>query len=588
MNGISRRNFMKTMAVAATAAAMALPNIAGAKAKTGKRPNIVMFITDDQDKYSIGAFGGDAYTPNLDRMAKEGMKFNHAYVSSTVCTPSRYSFLTGRYAGRSYSKMYHAACPPGKQGYPSFNVELEEDNMNVGNILRRNGYVTGYAGKFHVGPELKREEEYEKYGLKYIDREMPEGEAASEAFKYNERWYRQYLMDRGFSWAKNIYWGNLQNPYNHHNAEWTIDAALEFIEDNKDGPFYLHYCTTLVHGPDKSWRVSMDHPRVSGEGMLDELPDVMTDRKEILKQLKDRGLNAEEGHAGYTWTDDSIGAVLNKLDELGIADNTLVVFIADHGSKMKGTLFNVDGINVPCIMRWPDGIKANSECDELIQNIDFAATFFDLAGAKVPKDYILDGTSLKGLFGGGRPADWRDHLYFEMGSGRAICTKDYKYIALRYTQEQIDEIKTCPPEQLPQNMAYIGRLGIGVRGAVNPNFFEADQLYYTSSDAKELKNLADNPEYRRQLVSMRKMLTDDLKVFDRPFGEFVPGGNAANPGSIDRQIELIKRIKIQGKEVTLPDDLTGKKQLDPKQLKAQDRAKRRENNRNQDTNQTGR
>jgi arylsulfatase A-like enzyme len=430
--------------------------------------------------------------------------------------------------------------------------------MNVGQVLARNGYTTGYVGKFHVGPELKQAKEYEEHGLKYVPRDARLNEAVNEAFRHNERWYSDYMKQRGFSWAKHIYWGNLQNPFNHHNPEWTIEAALEFIEENREGPFYLHYCTTLLHGPDKSWRVSMDHPTVSGEGTLDELPDVMTDRKVLLEQLDEKGLDPEAGHAGNTWVDDSVGAVLEKLDELGIADNTLVVFIADHGSKMKGSLFTADGVNVPCIMRWPEGIKAAAECDEMIQNIDFAPTFFDLAGADVPESYIIDGRSLTPLFQGEKPATWRDYLYFEMGSARAICTKDWKYVAVRYSKEQIEKIRKSAPENLPRDMSYIGRTGIGVRGASHPGFFDPDQLYYLRQDGMEMKNLARNPEHAARLAQMRETLTEAVKALGRPFGEFAPGGNASPAGLVDEQVEYVKKIRIQGKNVILPDGAAAK------------------------------
>ena len=179
----------------------------------------------------------------------------------------------------------------------------------------------------------------------------------------------------------------------------SLASAETFERYGIDRPFYLHYCTTLLHGPDRSWRNSMDHPRASGAGLLNEPPDVMTDRSELLGRLAERGLDPMAGHAGNTWVDDSIGAVLNKLDELGIAQKTLFVFIADHGSRMKGSLFDFDGTNVPCIIRWPAGVKARSACRELIENIDFAPTFFDLAGADVPAEYVVDGRSL-------RPLDW--------------------------------------------------------------------------------------------------------------------------------------------------------------------------------------
>ena len=562
--------------VAVGGAAMAGRRGAAADRKADGRPNIILFITDDQDKHSIGAYGGKALTPNLDRMAREGMIFHQAYVSSTVCTPSRYSFLTGRYAGRSTSGMYKQACPLGMQGYPSFNVELEDDNMNVGAVLTGAGYATGYVGKFHVGPELKRPEHYAARGLKYVAREAAADAAATEAFRHNERWYRQYLGQRGFTWAKHVYWGNLQSPFGHHNAEWTVESALEFIEQNEQRPFYLHYCTTLVHGPDKSWRVSMDHPRVSGEGTLDKPSAVMADRKELLRRLEAKGLDPMAGHAGYTWVDESVGAVLRKLDQLGIADNTLLVFIADHGSNMKGSLFNVDGTNVPCIMRWPKGIKAGAECRELIQNIDFAPTFFDLASARMPPKYVVDGLSLRPLFSGRPPKKWRDHLYFEMGAGRAVCTREWKYIALRYTKEQIEAIKTCRPDQLPRNLAYIGRMGIGTRGAANRNFFDEDQLYDIKRDPREAENLAGDPARREQLEKMREMLTGDLESFGRPFGEFVSGGNAAPPGQIREQLELVKKIRIEGKNVVLPDGrTTDGKGGAPNRQRQTDREKRR-------------
>jgi arylsulfatase A-like enzyme len=573
---VSRRNFLR--AAVAVGATLTLP----AAAREDKRPNIILFLTDDQDKHSIGAYSGNSFTPNLDRMAREGMVFHQAYVSSTVCTPSRYSFLTGRYAGRSHSKRYRDECPEGMQGFPSFNMELEQDNMNVGAVLQRGGYATGYVGKFHVGPDVKRPDEYEKLGLRYVPKDAPANAETTAAFRHNERWYRRFLEEKGFSWAKHVYWGNLQGPFNHHNPEWTIEAALEFIDQNKSRPFYLHYCTTLTHGPDKSWSNSMQHPRVSGEGMLDEAPNVMTDRQRLLKQLQDEGLDPEQGHAGYAQVDDSIGAILRKLTELGIADNTLIVFTSDHGSNMKGSLFNVDGVCVPWIMRWPRCISAGTECDRLVQNIDLAPTFFDLAGAEVPDKYIMDGRSLQPVFGGEKPRRWRDHLYFEMGSARGVCTKDWKYIAVRYSKERIDQIKKVRPESLPKLMAYIGRMGIGTRGARNPGFFDYDQLYDLRKDPKEQRNLAADPRHDKKLKMMQGILKGYLESFGRPFGEFVPGGNAAPPGLIDEQVKLVKRIRIEGKKIVLPDgSVTEEQSPTDRGQRAAERENRRANRKQQ-------
>ena len=522
-----------------------------------ERPNIIMFLIDDQNPSSIAAFGGDTYTPNLDRMAAEGMKFTRAYVSSSVCTPSRYSFLTGRFAGNSHSKLYTDAVG-GKenQGLPNFNVALERDGMNVGNVLREAGYTTGFVGKFHLASSLDFPEFYKgKDKWINIPKDASPGPATSAQFEHNERWMRRYLKALGFSWAKNVYPENVRPPYSMHNAEWTTEAALEFIEDNKDGPFYLHLCSTLLHGPDRSWRRSMDHPLVTGEGESRRLPDVMTPRSELLKTIAEKGFDPESHVAGEAWIDDSLGAIFRKLKELGIDDNTLVIFAPDHGRDGKASVFSHGGCQVPMIMRWPRGIPAGQLCEELVQNVDLVPTFFELGNVEKPKSYRIDGQNLTPLFENGTATDWRDHLYLEMGAARATVTKDWSYIAVRYTNEQIAAIQKASLQNLPRAMAYIGRLGIGVRGADRPGFFDEDQLYDLKKDPKEMKNLAYQKDHASRLKKMRKLMQQDLELIGRPFGEFISGGNAARPGQIDKQIDMVKRLEIKGKTITVPGSL---------------------------------
>lgn len=535
------------------------------QAKGARRPNIILILTDDQDKPSIGAYGGEVWTPNLDRMAEEGMLFHNAFVTSTVCTPSRYAFLTGRYASRSSLESYLAECPEDQQAFPGFNMGLEEDNMNVGAVLSKAGYRTGYVGKYHVsGVEgLKNLSDYQAHGLQYVPRNAKDSAEVTEAFRFNELRYQKVLTDRGFDWAKNIYLGNLDHPYNEHNLEWTVDAALEFIEESSrsadsgkpDKPFYLHFCTTLVHGTDKSWNRGIGKPLVSGEGRLKSpiQPEGMMSRKKILAELKKRGLDPEKGHAGYSWIDAGVGAILAKLKELGIDDNTIVIFTSDHGSRLKGSLYDIDGTCVPFIMRWPGGIKAGVENRELVQSIDIAATAFDVGGAALPDGYTLDGRSLAPLFKGRIPEEWRDHLYLELGSGRAIRTKEFKYIAMRYTKEQVSAIQEAAPGQLPTLLAPLKRLGIGTRGSVNPNFYYDDALFHIKKDSREMKNLSGNPEYRPQLEKMQKLLTQTIQTTGRPYGEFVPGGNATSPGQVEEQQKLARKMKVKGKTVIHPD-----------------------------------
>lgn len=526
-----------------------------AMASTAQRPNIILFLIDDQDRASIGAYGGSTYTPNLDRMAREGMKFTRAYVSSAVCTPSRYTFATGRYAGNSYSRLYQEACGgPNQQGHPNFNMTLERDRMNVGHVLSQAGYATGWVGKFHLESELDFPEFYgDEDGLRNVPKkELTASPRTSELFAHNERVMRQYIKALGFAWAKNIYRGNMQSPYAHHNPEWTTAAALEFIELNRDRPFYLHYSTTLLHGTEGSWRRSMDSPLVSGAGQLDSLPDVMTPRKELLKTLAEKGFDPDSPTAGEAWIDDALGAVFKKLRQLGIDRNTLVLFAPDHGRRGKSSLFTQDGVGIPMLVRWPGHIPAGSTCEELVSNVDWVPTVFDMAGVTRPAAYRMDGRSFLPLLKEDRSAEPRDHVYLEMGYARGVATKQWKYIAVRYPREQIKTIQRASLANLPRALSYIGRLGIGVRGADHPGFWDGDQLYDLKADPGEMKNLAADPTYASQLHRMQQLLTREIQASERPFGEFVPGANAAPGGQVDKQIAQVKTLTIKGKTVIVP------------------------------------
>ena len=529
---LSRRGFLKATCGVALGPRLGHSASGGAAAK---KPNIIFFLVDDYDKLETSVYGGNVLTPNLDRLAKEGITFHNAHMTSTVCTPSRYTCLTGRYAGSSYSRRYLAECPAGMQGLPAFNVELEDDNMNVGAILAKNGYATGYVGKYHVGPEIDKDNS-ERYGLHYIPKNCEFSEKVNRQKRENERRHRQLIKERGFTWAKNIYWTNLKVPFKGHNPEWTIWAALEFIEEHKDEPFYLHYCTTLLHGPNGEWFKSLSKPLVTGEGILDEPLTDPGKRESVMERLRKTGLG--ENEAGYLWNDDSVGMILDKLDELGIADNTIFVFIADHGSVFKGSLYKDRGTEVPCIMRWPSGMKKNVQCHELIQNTDFVPTWFELAGADVPKGYRMDGVSIAPLFS--RPErSVRDCVYGEMGPARSVKTKDYDYIALRYTSDQIEAIRAGDNRGIKKLQGLSGGVS---RGRAKPGAFSYDQLYDLRRDPLEQRNLAGERRYQGKLREMKALLKRQLRRFEgRPFGEFIPGGNAVPGGGYDDALEKMAK-----------------------------------------------
>jgi len=500
-----------------------------------EKPNIIFFIVDDADKYQIGCFGGPVYTPNLDSLAAQGAIFHNAHVNSTVCTPSRYSLTTGRFPGRSRFAGYLEDHPLGTQGLPAFNVGLENDFMNVGYSLRDQGYETGWVGKFHIGEDetldgLTSNEE------SFLKTASPDDPVATELFRREERAFRDYIRNKGFSWAKNIYQGNLEDPFNEHNLEWTIEAALEFIDSAGNNPFYLHLNTTLLHGPDGSWEQSLAYPYYTGEGLIDrELDAGMPPRNTINERITTNGYNLADNPSGITWLDDGVGAIMRKLDSLGISENTLFVFVPDHGSANKASLFRKDGTNIPMIVRYPAEIPAGTEINSLVQAIDMIPTFYDLAGVELPPDYVLDGKSLRPLFSD-PAAQVHQSLYFELGCARAVMTEEYKYIAVRYPVDRINDILGIKEEDLKERiikkLIYLpGNVGISSRGIkYSPEYLSPDQLYKLSEDPGELNNLAGDPGYQDTVNHMKDILKEYLLGFeDRPFGEFIPGTNASPP-----------------------------------------------------------
>jgi arylsulfatase A-like enzyme len=504
----------------------------GAETCSERRPNIIFFLVDDYDKPETSVYGGDVLTPNLDRLAREGMTLTNAHMTSTVCTPSRYTCLTGRYAGASTSSYFLNECPRGQQGLPAFNVELEADNMNVGQVLQDSGYATGFVGKYHVGPHID-EWNAKRFDWQYIPKNAEYSEDVQRMKLHNQQRACALIRERGFSWAKNIYWENMKAPFKGHNPEWTIAAALEFIDQHKDGPFYLHCATTLLHGPNGEWFRSLSKPLVSDEGMLDKPIGIM-DRDSVMARIREAGLS--ENEAGYLWMDDSVGILLERLEQHGIAENTVFVFLADHGSQHKGSLLKNRGTEVPCLIRWPAGIKPGVRCDELIQNTDFVATWFDVAKAKVPEGYRLDGVSLVPLFKDpNEPV--RDYVYSEMGPARSVKTKQWNYIALRYTEEHIEAIR-IGHRSVKQLMGLSGGVS---RAKTYPHAFDPDQLYDLVNDPSETNNVAAKPRYGESLEEMKRLLKRELLKFpNRPFGEFIPGGNAVG---IEGQTGLVQRLR---------------------------------------------
>ena len=483
------------------------------RAGSPDRPNILFILTDDQNPDTLGCFGGKALTPTLDRLCREGVKFTRAYCASSVCTPSRYTCMTGQYASRCTTDRFMKMCPPGRQSNVGFNVQVEPGSWNVARVLRENGYCTGFVGKWHTGaPRLLRIP---------ADANLRDAGVAAKLAE-NQRRLCDYIKRVGFDYAASVYRGNLADhkldALKYHNMEWTTKGALDFLDQAGDKPFFLHLCTTLHHSPSPNRSIGED-PTMTPVGHLPSPLNVQASRASISERLKKAGVAENMGHA--TWLDDGIAAIVRKLADLGKLDNTVILFYSDNATLGgKGTCYD-GGARTPCFLWGKGRVPAGQVCDKLVQNIDFVPTIFDLAGIEAPAEMKIDGRSLMPLVTQPQ-ARWRDALFLEIGHTRAVCTARWKYLALRY------------PPGIQRKIAdgTLGRPAFHMDISLNlqetarkrhPGYWDADQLYDLQADPDEKLNLIKDPQYARTTADLRNRLRGWLAGFERPFGEFVPG-----------------------------------------------------------------
>ena len=474
------------------------------------QPSVVVIYTDDQDPDWVGAYGGDVLTPNIDSLAEDGVRFDRYYASSPVCSPSRYSALTGRYASRS--KRFQEEFPPGGPVNIGWEPGIRGEPCHLASVLSDNGYTTGLVGKFHQGID---EEEFEPVADD-ADPTDPEVEARLER---NYQTVVDIVENHGFDHAASVYEGNVNgmqipDELTHQNMDWVTQGAVDFIEDNQDDPFFLFMAPTLVHSPRGEDQVRSD-PRATPRGYLDEAPDVQPSRESVIERTREAGV---DGPIDATWLDDGVGAVLDTLDELGLAEDTLVIFTSDHGD-IEGKFTCYDrGAREPCLARLPGHTEEHGLCDDLVSNVDLAPTLFDLAGVDPGPEYTVDGQSFLPLLTGG---DYeRDSLFLEISSERAVVTDDgYKYIAVRHPpeiQERVDDGEVLDHWGYPPDDDHASY------GAHEyfPAYFDQDQLYDLDEDPEEQHNLADDPAYADRLDRMQDLLGEYSADLPHEFAEF--------------------------------------------------------------------
>lgn len=481
-----------------------------------KRPiNVVVIIADDTDAFNLGCYGGDDYlTPTLDALARTGIMFLKAEVVAPVCSPSRWCYLTGKYPGRCKGKAFLRENPVGEPYNITWNTDLRPGEENLATMLSQANYTTGYVGKFHAGRSAR------EIGLKRLaighDPYSPE---SVQALRFNQERIVAEMRALGWSDPRCVTWGNLDFEPSHNletqNLEWTTAAALSFLEDHRDDekPFCLYYGTHTIHGPKHGENLTELDPLMSAAGPLDAEPDAdMPSRASVLARLRDKGIDPYHRNVGALWMDDAVGAILRRLDTLGLRENTLVVFKADHGKYAKGTVYDA-GARVPLIWSHPPSIAPDSRSHQIVQNIDFLPSLLAYLRMTAPVGYEMDGRSYHRLLEG-EHTPLREYFYNEIGMTRSIRNGRWKYIALRYSREILRKLASGEMEQLPNHMGRRNNEGAIYQRA---DYFAADQLYELQQDRYENINLADHPDYAGILAAMREELGRVLATFQQPF-----------------------------------------------------------------------
>jgi len=534
---------------------------AEAVAPAQTKPNVLIIFTDDLDFDELGVYDPQSHptttaaraasgtplrenrkyvkplTPNIDRLIRESMDFSEMRMVTTVCTPARYSLLTGQYCSRSRSLQ--EKWPVSGPACVEFNTDILPGQWYLPRALHDAGYTTGIVGKWHLS-----EEAHPGLGrvtppiCDYTGKEVSGSQ--NPADPENARRIREayedairFLKDKqGFDFACSIYMGNanqlgLPKPLWEHesNMEWFTAGAVKFLDGQKDAskPFFLYFAPNIPHGGGGEKFAAAD-PRATPEGLVDWHIGIQPSREDVLRRTRAAGVR----DAWATWLDDGVGVILKKLDDLGLSKNTIVVFSSDQQSRGKWTCY--EAARVPFAVRWPGKIKEGSRCDVSLAGVDLVPTLLELCGVKLPPpaDAVVDGRSFAPCLTGGTVAE--RPVLIEMGFGRAIVANGWKYIAVRFPEKMEEEIKVLQEKGKPLE-SYInprrnelGRLGGEMPpGAQFPSLADPDQLYDLKADMLEQHNLANDPEHASKLAEMKKLLADALTPLPHVFGEFKPG-----------------------------------------------------------------
>ena len=381
------------------------------------RPNILWICTEHQRFDTVGALGNPHIrTPNLDRLVDEGVAFTHAFCQNPVCTPSRSSFLTGRYPSTTL-------CRQNGQNIPDSEIPITQ-------VLRDLGYDCGLAGKLHVsaaqsGRERRIDDGYRMFQWSHGSTEAHGGE-----------WVR-WLEEQGLSFDE-VY---RKSPIllsreiadrRYHQTTWCFEQALDFVQQERKGPWLASINPFAAHDPFdflpeyyERYDASALPPPIFRAGELDNKPYPQQARYRYHPSGGYESTTVQqrcEMKAAYYATiehiDDELGRVLDWLDESRQRENTLIIFMADHGEMLgdhgiftKGPFFYDPAVRIPLILSWPGSLPRGKKSDALVELVDVAPTLYSLLELEIP--VRVQGQSLMPVISDSAASEHRDGVYCE-------------------------------------------------------------------------------------------------------------------------------------------------------------------------------
>lgn len=378
------------------------------------KPNVIFILTDDQGVRDLGCYGAkDIATPNLDQLAQNGVKFTQFYVGSSICSPSRASLLTGKNP-HAAELPSNTSSQPGHAGMPSHQETIAE-------VFKKAGYATGHVGKWHLG---------------YTGDTRPMNQGFDYTFGHMGGCIDNY--SHFFYWEgpnRHDLWENGKEIYNNgkYFPDMMVDRASNFIEQNVDQPFFLYYAMNTPHyplQPTKKWR----------------------------DYYKNLPMPRRDYAAFVSTTDERIGKLLDVLKKQKILENTIVVFMSDHGHSCETRTFGgggsagvyrgckfsffEGGIRVPAIISWKGSLPENKSNNEFLLSVDWLPTLADLCGINSLPDG-LEGESLVPVITKGKKSAHKSFIW-KLGKSWAVREGDWKLLGNPRDQSNkypIDEVK---------------------------------------------------------------------------------------------------------------------------------------------------